>query len=287
MAGARGSCGPAPHRSPAEGWAQPAADAPDGLAVVDAEGRFVQLNHAAVRLCGRPEKDLVGAAAPFVVAQNSRSKSLGLFEDASAEQVTTWSPEPGVRRELAYRLQRLPADPALTVVAFRDVADERHRQRRIAAIARTAAKLASQGSLTATLDALAAEVVKTDALAGVQILTLDGSGRSLRIMGSAGFRHWPDFFDRLMQVRERGGPLRMLDALAGCEPVVVPDRWMVIRDDPVWEPLRDYLGELRWESFTSVPLVIRGQAAGVLNAFFAPGQAVDRRALEFLVAMAE
>jgi hypothetical protein len=83
-------------------------------------------------------------------------------------------------------------------------AGELHRQRRVAAIARAAANLASQDSLATILDALAAEVLQTDALAAVQILILDAGGRQLRIMGSAGFGHWADFFDRLMECRRRG-----------------------------------------------------------------------------------
>ena len=164
---------------------------------------------------------------------------------------------------------------------------ERHRQRRVAAIARTAATLASQGSLPTILDALAAEVLQTDALAAVQILTLDAAGRQLRIMGSAGFRHWPDFFDRLMECRRRGAALRMLDAFRQTEPVLVPNRWAIIADDPALEPLRAYLGELAWESFASIPMMARGQAVGVLNAFFAPGQPMEPRTLEFLAAMAD
>ncbi len=166
-------------------------------------------------------------------------------------------------------------------------AGERHRQRRVAAIARTAATLASQGSLPTILDALAAEVLQTDALAAVQILTLDAAGRQLRIMGSAGFGHWPDFFDRLMECRRRGAALRMLDAFRQTEPVLVPNRWAIIADDPAWEPLRAYLGELAWESFASIPMMARGQAVGVLNAFFAPGQPMEPRTLEFLAAMAD
>jgi signal transduction histidine kinase len=166
-------------------------------------------------------------------------------------------------------------------------AGERHRQRRVAAIARTAANLASQGSLPAILDALAGEVLQTDALAAVQIVTLDAGGRQLRIMGSAGFGHWADFFDRLLECRERGAALRMMEAFAAAEPVLVPDRWAVIREDPAWAPLHDYLGELAWESFASIPMIARGQAVGVLNAFFAPGQAMEPRTMEFLTAMAD
>jgi signal transduction histidine kinase len=166
-------------------------------------------------------------------------------------------------------------------------AGERHRQRRVAAIARTAANLASQGSLPAILDALAAEVLQTDALAAVQIVTLDATGRQLRIMGSAGFGHWPDFFDRLMECRRRGAALRMLDAFSQAQPVLVTNRWAIIRDDPAWAPIREYLGELAWESFASIPMMARGQAVGVLNAFFAPGQAMESRTVEFLAAMAD
>lgn len=265
-------------------WAD---DAPDGLAVVDQQGRFIRMNRAGCRLFGVPEGDLVGAASPFALAQGAAAEPAGLFDDDPGEQVTSWTAGSGPRREFAYRVQRAASGAGRTVVAFRDVTDERHRQRRIAAVARTAAKLASQGSLSATLDALAHEVLQTDALAGVQILTVDDSGRGLRIMGSAGFRHWPDFFDRLLECKERGASLRMLDVLENAEPIVVAHRWATIESDPRWEPLRQYLGELSWDSFASVPLMIRGRAAGVLNAFFAAGQVVGARTLEFLLAMAE
>jgi len=180
-------------------------------------------------------------------------------------------------------------------VTFQDMADgtelaqagERDRQRRVAAIARAAANLASQDSLPAILDAIAAEVLQADALAAVQILTLDAAGRHLRVMGSAGFGHWPDFFDRLMECRRRGATLRMIEAVGSAEPVLVTNRWAVIRDDPAWEPLREYLSERDWESFASIPLIAQGKPVGVLNAFFAPGQAMEPRTVEFLVAMAD
>ena len=268
-------------------WTALAVHAPDGLAVVDEDGLFVQLNPVAVTLCGRSIEDLIGMPSPFELAQGFSADSLGLLDDGTTEQICTWAPVAGVRREFGYRSRPLPGEPRRTVVAFRDVGAERHRQRRVAAIARSSAKLASEGSITATLDALAFEVLQADALAGVQILTLDDHGEGLQIMGSAGFRRWPDFFERLMQCRERGAGLAMLEAFEQGEPVVVADRWDAIRRDPAWEPLHGYLGELKWDWFASVPLLIRGRSAGILNAFFAPGQVVGQRTLEFLLAMAE
>lgn len=266
-------------------WARLALDAPDGLAVVDAAGRFLCVNRTGARVLGADGQELTGTTTPFQPAHDVAAEPAGLFDDPG-EQVTRWQPPNGARRELAYRVQR-SSDGTVSLVSFRDVTDERRRLRRIAAVARTAAKLATQGSLSATLNALAHEVLRTDALAAVQILTLGDDSRGLRIMGSAGFRHLPGFFDRLLECRERGASLKMLDALRQAEPIVVPHRWETIREDPAWEPLIEHLGEIRWDSFASVPLIIRGRPAGVLNAYFAPGQDVGTRTIEFLVAMAE
>jgi signal transduction histidine kinase len=79
----------------------------------------------------------------------------------------------------------------------------------------------------------------------------------------------------------------MLDAFGQTEPVLVWHRWSIISGDPAWAPLREYLGELAWDSFASIPMMARGQPVGVLNAFFAPGQAMEPRTVEFLAAMAD
>jgi len=267
-------------------WERVAVDAPEGLAVVDAEGRFVQVNRAGARLCGRAADDLVGLVSPFSPAAPAES-GRGEPAQGDGEQVGVWCPAPGLRRELAYRTRRAADAPGLTSVSFRDATEERHRRRRLAALARTAAALPAHGSPTATLDALAAEVLRVDTLAGVEILVLDESGGDLRVVGTAGFGHRADFFDRLAQVERCGGTLRMREALRDGVPVVVPNRWTAIRDDPVWAPLHDYHTAPAWDSFASVPLLVRGRVTGVLNAFFAPGQPVGRRTVEFLTAMAE
>ncbi|MFE9646304.1 ATP-binding protein [Streptomyces sp. NPDC006365] len=286
--------------TPLVGWDDIAAVAPDGLAVVDCVGRFVRLNPAAVALCGAGEEaELLGAPAPFALAEGDGACWVGLLEEQpeghsdepseerSDAQVAHWVSASGARHEFAYRARTLASDPKFTVVSFRDVTDESHRQRRLVAIARTSIALATEGSLGSTLDAVAQQIVQADGLAGAQILTLDSSGRELRLMGSAGLRHWDVFLDRLLECRDRGARLCMLDSLKERKPIVVPHRWAQIREDPAWEPLHAYLGELNWDSFVSVPLMARGRPGGVLNAYFAPGQEIGSRTLEFLGAMAE
>jgi signal transduction histidine kinase len=271
-------------------WAEVAQRAPDGLAVVDADGRWLQLNPTAEELCDVPAAALVGTASPFrpTPAVSPQGQGHGLLDDDGAELVCSWTGgrTTGVR-EFAYRTHLLDAGTGERVVSFRDCTAERHRRRRVAALARASAGLAAEGSVPATLDALAREVLRADALAGVQILSMDEAGSGLRIMGQAGFPHCPDFFDRLLQCGRQGARLTIFEAFERLEPVVVPDRWASLRDDPAWAPLHEYLGQSDWSWFASVPLTIRGRPAGVLNAYLSPGQVVGNQTLEFLTAMAE
>ncbi|MET7770933.1 GAF domain-containing sensor histidine kinase [Nocardia sp. NPDC005366] len=172
-------------------------------------------------------------------------------------------------------------------MAFRDVNDELHRSRRVAAVVRAAASLETPQSASKTLDALAEEILRKDSVAAVQILTAGQSNRGLRVMGSAGFPHWPDFPERLLECEARGATVAMFDAMDSGRPTVVRRRWSIIRSDPAWEPLYDYLSERKWDSFAAVPLPVRRQVKGTINVFFAPGRSVTATTLDFLDLMAE
>src|SRR5262245_33359990 len=101
-------------------WSELSEHAPEGLAVVAADGRFVQLNAAAVELFsyglgGRSPDDLVGMPAPFELARAEPVGVAGLLEDEPTEQVAVWAPVAGVRREFAYRARPLPGPRSGTV----------------------------------------------------------------------------------------------------------------------------------------------------------------------------
>ncbi|WP_327106967.1 sensor histidine kinase [Nonomuraea glycinis] len=250
---------------------------PDGLAVIDPAGRFVQANPAAVSLCGLDPAGVAGAASPFPPAHAG---------DGEAEAVAVWEPESGPRREFAFRVSTL-AGRDERIVAFRDVTESRRHQRRLAAIASAASRVAAKRSLRSTLDALAKEVLEADALASVQILTVNSTSERFRVMGTAGFGQAENFFDLLLECLESGAELRMIDAFTTRKPVVVPHRYEAIMTDPVWEPLQEYMRYPEWDWFASVPLMVRGEPVGILNAYFAPGQEITKTALDFLLAIAE
>ncbi|WP_245887925.1 sensor histidine kinase [Geodermatophilus tzadiensis] len=254
--------------------------APDGLAVIDAEARFVEANPAAVRLCGLDPDAVAGTPSPFPAPDDEPAAT------RSGEPTVTWEPVPGQRREFAYVLAPVPGRRRW-VVSFRDVTLSRLRERRLAAIATAASSVASKRSLVGTLEALAREVARTDALAGVQVLTVNSSGDRLHVMGAAGFGRTANFFDKLLECRALGARLMMLEALETRQPLVVPNRYEAVMGDPAWAPLHEMMGSPRWDWFVSVPLLVRGEPVGILNAFYAPGQVVGDTELEFLLAMAE
>ncbi|MCW2579206.1 MAG: putative domain S-box protein [Blastococcus sp.] len=254
--------------------------APDGLAVIDAEARFVHANPVAVQLCGLDPDAVAGTPSPFPAPDD------GATVARAGELAVAWEPVPGQRREFAYVLAAVPGRPHW-IVSFRDVTLGRLHERRLAAIAKAASDVASKRSLVGTLEALAQEVAHTDALAAVQVLTVNPSGDRLHMMGAAGFGREVNFFDKLMECRALGAHLLMLDALRSREPRVAPDRYEAVMRDPAWSPLHELMGSPRWDWFVSVPLLARGEPVGILNAFFAPGQVVGDTELEFLLAMAE
>ena len=254
--------------------------APDGLAVIDAEARFVHANPVAVHLCGLDPDAVAGAPSPFPAPYDAVTTA------RAGELTVAWEPVIGQRREFAYVLASVPGGRQW-IVSFRDVTLSRLHERRLAAIAKAASNVASKRSLVGTLEALAQEVLRTDALAGVQVLTVNSSGDRLHVMGAAGFGREVNFFDKLMECRALGARLLMLDALASREPLVAPNRYEAVMQDPSWAPLHELMARPRWDWFVSVPLLARGEPVGILNAFFAPGQVVGDTELEFLLAMAE
>ncbi|GAA1318943.1 hypothetical protein GCM10009610_45520 [Pseudonocardia xinjiangensis] len=163
--------------------------------------------------------------------------------------------------------------------------DDRRGQRRLAAIARAASSVADAGSLSVTLDVVAREVVQAEHIAAVQILRVEGG--TMRVVGKAGFTDAEDFTDRLEECRRLGARLMFVEAFRSRRRIVVAHRKAAVLSDPSWAPLHAIMGAPRWDCFVAVPLVVRGRAVGVLNAFYEPGENPGGAALEFLDAMAD
>ncbi|WP_236791569.1 GAF domain-containing sensor histidine kinase [Amycolatopsis sp. GM8] len=158
-------------------------------------------------------------------------------------------------------------------------------RRRLAAIARAASSVADAASLSVTLDVVAREVVQATHIAAVQILKVEQG--TMRVVGKAGFTDADDFAERLEQCRQLGARLMFVEAFENQKRIVVPHRKAAVMADPKWAPLHQIMGAPNWDSFVAVPLVVRGRAVGVLNAFYSPGEDPVDETLEFLEAMTD
>lgn len=250
----------------------------NGLALLDADGRFTRLNPAACRLLGSPAAELVGRRAPFLPVPGDEHPPDGVWS-------VRWSAPDGRRRDFEYRLCALPGGGH--AAWFDDVTDFWRQQERLTAIARAAASVAEAGSLPVTLDAVAREIVMTANIAAVQILALDDPAAELRVLGMAGFGAAPDFVERLAACRRLGARVRFLDAFRSGTPVVMAHRRAAILADPAWQPLHEIMGRPDWDGFVSMPMVVRGRAVGVINAYYEPGEGPGPHSLAFLEAMAD
>ncbi|GLY65610.1 GAF domain-containing sensor histidine kinase [Amycolatopsis taiwanensis] len=161
----------------------------------------------------------------------------------------------------------------------------RRRQRRLAAIARAASSVADEASLSVTLDVVAREVVQATHISAVQILRVEGG--TMRLIGKAGFIDADDFPERFEECRKLGARMYFVESFQSQETIVVPHRKAAVMADPRWGPLHRIMGAPQWDSFAAVPLIVRGRALGVLNAFYSPGEDPSQEEFEFLEAMAD
>ena len=250
---------------------------PDGLAEVDAVGRFTFVNAAGAAVLRRPVAELVGRRAPFLTGPVDSGDAGG--------RLAAWTSADGRRRTLEYRLVPRPGGGA--AVWFSDVTDVVRQQERLTAIVRAASSVAGDGSLRATLDAVAREVVMTGNIGAVQILALDDPHEELQILGMAGFGAATDFTERLSACRRLGARVLFMEAFESGRPVVQPHRKADMLADPRWAPLHEIMDFPDWDSFVAVPLIVRGRTVGVINAYYLPDEDPGPGSLVFLEAMAD
>ncbi|HVH22251.1 MAG TPA: GAF domain-containing sensor histidine kinase [Pseudonocardia sp.] len=255
-----------------DGWAELVAAALDGLALLDAEGRYRHVNPAGCRILGVDAAELLGEPAVF---------------DPAGDALIRWCP-PGTTRARDLEYRSTPVGPHGTAVTFRDVTEERLARRRLAAFTAAAANVADAGTLRATLDAICAEMVHTTDLAAAQILLIDGPGARMRVTGAApAGAGLEDFVIGLEEARRRGAELMTLHAMRTRRPVIRPQRKAEMLADPAWAPLHEQFRRFEWNTYVSVPLLVRETAVGALNAYYRPGHDPDDEDVRFLSSMAD
>ncbi len=181
------------------------------------------------------------------------------------------------------RLRPMSADGARRA----SLTSDREQLQRVSAIARTAANIASRASLESMLSVMANEIQETDGIVGTQIILVTAGEKKLRMMGSAGFTRHPEFFDTLVECRQRGAPLATYAVLDTGMQAVYADRKAEMLGDSRWAPMHAYISEIEWKDFIATPFGSPEGIGGVINCYISPHAEVGSALCRFLEAMAE
>jgi PAS domain S-box-containing protein len=262
---------------------------PTPVVVADDSGHYVYLNPAACAFFGKPVEELVGTEVIDSIVPRER-------EEVGSYLCSTATAEPGRRsitmlgrdeQEREVLLHHTPMElggKLLLIGIVEDVTENRRVRREAVALAQSAASLAINRSLDATLDALAQSVVETTSAVacGVYLLERDGN---LRTAGTFGLPQ--GYAAAADAAQKRGAPRAALRAIEAHATVIDEDVISRRLADPRFAPLHDLIRDEPWSVIVSLPLMHHDAAIGALNAYYPSGQRPPEIDMSFLRAMAD
>lgn len=248
----------------------------DGLALLDAERRFVYVNSAGARILEVRADRLVGQPALVFSCDEQAGSSPASLPLSSAVPGTD-----GPR--VIERTEDVQGE--FTVVAFRDVTVRRRHDRQLSAFAQTAAAITGVGRLQEVLDEVAEALLQATGTAACTIVLVNEQTEELDRIGTAG-GYPADYAERLAGCIRRGAVPPSLRALRSREPVVNADWARRVLADARWTPMHAVIRGRDWGSLVAVPLLLKDGAIGSLTAFYRRGWTPTESDLSFLSSVA-
>ena len=261
---------------------------PTPVVVADDSGHYVYVNPAARAFFGRPAEDLVGTEViDSIVPREREEVGSYLCSTATAEpgrRSITMLGQAGEREVLLHHTPMALGGKLLLIGIVEDVTENRRVRREAVALAQSAASLAVNRSLDATLDALAQSIVETTSAVACGIYLLEPDG-NLRTAGTFGLpRGYAAAADA---AQTRGAPRAAIRAMEAHATVIDEDVVSRRLADPRFSPLHDLIREVPWSVIVSLPLMHHDAAIGALNAYYPSGQRPPEIDMSFLRAMAD
>lgn len=255
----------------------------DGIAVLDASLRVLYMNEAGCEILGVPPDALVGGTS-LVAVPPRRREAVGqilqeMVRGVGRGAATILRPN-GEEREIEYTHVILDeGEQKLYAGIFRDISESGRTHLREAAFAEIAASAAYAGSLDATLDGVAASVVRGTEMVACAVVLSETHSESLQVRGC--FNLPDDYPRRFSLALEAGENLPAAQAIRTGETVIVRRAL----DDPALGGDLDQ--DLSWATLVCMPMASRGKTVGALKCFYEQGHQLDPGALGFLGAVAD
>ncbi len=246
----------------------------EGLAILDAQRRFLFVNPAGAEILRSSPEDLTDTPAD-------------MFE----------VPEPGPGGN-SYRAvlpgaggSRLvdvteTASDDLVYIAFRDRTEEFRREKHFTAFVQTASSVATASDNESLLGEIATCVLDASGQAACTLVLFDDHHGSVKQVGTAG-GYPDDYAERLTECIQRGAPLASLGAFSSQRPLVAPGWCDRVLDDDRWAPVHDILRAHRWGTLVAVPLKSVTRTIGSITLFYRSGQEPEARDVDFLSTIGE
>jgi PAS domain S-box-containing protein len=263
---------------------------PTPIVVADDSGQYVYVNPAAGAFFGRPAETLVGTEVMDSIVPREREEfGSYLCSTAIAEpgrrSITMLGREGHEREVVLHHTPMKLRGNVLLIGIVEDVTETRRVRREAVALAQSAASLAVNRSLDATLDALAQSVVETTSAVACGVYLLERDGNNLRTAGTFGLpRGYAAAADAAQQ---QGAPRAAIRAIEARATVIDEDVMSRRLADPRFAPLHDLMRDAPWSVIVSLPLMHHGAAIGALNAYYPSGQRPPEIDMSFLRAMAD
>src|ERR1700674_5575800 len=263
---------------------------PPPVVVADDAGYYVYLNPAARAFFGRPVEELVGTEVIDSIVPREREEGGSyLCSRATAQpgrRSITMLGRDGQEREVLLHHTPMELEGKLLLIGIvEDVTENRRVRREAVSLAQSAASLAVNRSLDATLNALAQSVVETTSAVACGVYLLEGDGNNLRTAGTFGLPCGDAAAADAAQ--KRGAPRAAIRAIEARATVIDEDVISRRLADPRFAPLHDLIRDASWSSIVSLPLMHHDAAIGVLNAYCPSGQRPPEIDMSFLRAMAD
>ena len=269
----------------------------DAVILVDEDERIVYANPAASRITGYGPHQLLGRDAYGAMPPHARE---ALRQAIQAHKAT--KKEPGVplsgtsvlvrpdSKEIEIEFTAVPHaldGRRSLMVMFRDVTEMKRLAREFKALTQIASQVAFAGSLQATLNKLAENVVRATGTVAAGVCLVDEGTQELRFFGRYGLPEGPEAEARWREAVQRGARMPNTDSVREKKTLIHFEARQKLLDDPLYEPVHPFMREAGWDTVVSVPLIYRNQAVGALNVFYPRGKNPSEAEIAFLTVIAD